>query len=640
MKIEMTLPMNEVLVHGGTAAGALPDEFGRFRIIRTLAFGGMAQILLAEESRAQRLVVIKRILPHYASNPEFVQFFIHEGRLGQRLRHKNLVETLEAGQVGEACYIALEYLRGQPAIELLRQAARARVELPLGAAVRIVADAARGLHHAHTAVDGEGKPLGVVHRDVTPHNLFLTTDGTTKVLDFGIAKAASQLHQTRTGTIKGKFAYLAPEQIRGDSIDRRVDVFALGIVLHELLTLRPLFRGANDAETLNRVLTLEIPAPEHVRRGVPPGLGAVALRALQRDRDRRLPSAEALADSIEAVAMAEGIDASPKVVADLLAELCPADDADDSSLREQTPPHGEKLNPPTTGSVPNLSAAVTTTGTGSSPGAAVDPQTEPAPPPEPIFELRHPKAVPALHLSDAIEPARERHRALAGRAALVVGAAAALALAATHIGSCAARLGQPRAVAPASHPSELAAPTAPPVKPMRPLSNGAQKTELAPPPLGVPGPAMELVPAGEASPEALLHVQIEGQPTYVVDGRTQRASSDGALHLTPGHHRVTVSSPLYAFPRTLEVDLRPRESVTRAIPRGHGSLRVAVTPWAEISVDGRVLGVTPLQPVELTEGAHQVALKNGDLGVVAKRHIIVSPNKETLLKLDLFGEKR
>ena len=331
----MSLPVNEVLVRGGTSPGALPDQFGRFRIIRTLAFGGMAQILLAEEPRLQRLVVIKRILPHYATNPDFVQFFIHEGRLGQRLRHPNLVETLEAGQVGDACYIALEYLRGQPCIELLRQAARARVELPLGAAVRIVADAARGLHHAHIAVDNEGKPLGVVHRDVTPHNLFLSTDGTTKVLDFGIAKAASQLHQTRTGTIKGKFAYLAPEQIRGEGIDRRVDVFALGIVLHELLTLRPLFRGGNDAETLNRVLTLEVQPPESVRRGVPPGLGAVALRALMRDRDRRLPSAEALADSIEAVAAAEGIDASPKCVADLLNELCPID-AMEESIRAST----------------------------------------------------------------------------------------------------------------------------------------------------------------------------------------------------------------------------------------------------------------------------------------------------------------
>src|SRR5439155_1651782 len=148
-----------------------------------------------------------------------------------------------------------------------------------------VADTARGLHYAHTACDDDGRPLGVVHRDVTPHNLFVCADGRTKVLDFGIAKAASQLHQTRAGTLKGKFAYLAPEQIRGQPIDKRVDVFALGIVLHELLTLKPLFRGRNDGETLQRVLELEVPPPEKVRAGVPPvgaalGSRGCGLRAL------------------------------------------------------------------------------------------------------------------------------------------------------------------------------------------------------------------------------------------------------------------------------------------------------------------------------------------------------------------------
>jgi len=645
----MSSPVNEVLVQGGPSAGALPDAFGRYRIIRTLAFGGMAQILLAEDVRAHRLVVIKRILPHYATNPDFVQFFIHEGRLGQRLRHPNLVETLEAGQVGDACYIALEYLQGQPAIELLRQAARARVELPLGAAVRIVADAARGLHHAHLACDNEGKPLNVVHRDVTPHNLFLTLSGATKVLDFGIAKAASQLHQTRTGTIKGKFAYLAPEQIRGESIDRRVDVFALGIVLHELLTLRPLFRGVNDAETLNRVLTLEVPAPELVRKGVPPGLGAVALRALQRDRDRRLPSAEALADSIEAVAMAEGIDASHKAVADLLAELCPSDPLEERAPvpHPPTPPEGQKLDPEESGLAAiagrSESSRVTTT------GPALDivddaPPTEPAPPPAPILdavvELRHPKAVPALHLSDvALDP--DRHRTVAARAALVVVAAAALAMVATHIGSCAARVGHAQALTPASRPAEVTAPASPAVKPMLPLAVPAP-TPASPRPQGelIAPPSTELVPAGESAGEAMLRVQVEGQANFVVDGRSQRVGSDGELHLSPGHHRVTVSSPMLAFPRTLEVDLRPREAATRAIVRGRGTLRVAVSPWAEVTVDGRVLGVTPLSPVDLAEGAHQVALKNGELGIVAKRHVIVTPDKETLLKLDLFGEKK
>jgi serine/threonine-protein kinase len=645
----MAVPDHEVLAtEGQPAPRALPDTFGRYRVIRTLAFGGMAQILLAEDARANRHVVIKRILPHYASNPEFVQFFIHEGRLGQRLRHQNLVETIEAGQVGDACYIALEYLRGQPAIELLRAAARARVELPLGVAVRIVADAARGLHHAHMACDNEGKPLGVVHRDVTPHNLFLCVDGTTKVLDFGIAKAASQLHQTRTGTIKGKFAYLAPEQIRGESIDRRVDVFALGIVLHELLTLRPLFRGANDAETLNRVLGLEVPAPEHVRKGVPPGLGAVALRALQRDRERRLPSAEALADSIEAVAEAEGIDTSPQRVAELLAELCPTDEL--GAISEPHAASGSRALSLSDGDA-GAEADVLDDSV-----VIEDPPTETAPlphalpnPPSGVLsELRHPKAVPALQLPDP-DADRHRQRRLAAQAAMLVAGLAVLAFGATHMGSCAGRVAGPQKMHASPRPTELTAPQAPAVQPLLPSqqrSPSPSPSRPSAPPLGEPSTTTSvsatpgLVPAGELSNEALLRVQVEGPATYVVDGRTERAGADGALHLLPGHHRVIVSAPTLAFPRALEVDLRARESATRVVPRGRGSLRVAVTPWAEVNIDGKAIGVTPLAPIELPEGAHSVALKNGDLGVVAKRRLVVSPDKETLLKLDLFGEKK
>ncbi len=297
--------------------------FGRYRLLGRLAWGGMAEILLARDLGSDELVVVKRILPQFASNREFVQLFIHEGRLGQRLKHPNLVRTLGSGQVHGSYYIALEYLRGGTAMALLRAATRRAMFLPLGLAVRVVADAARGLDCAHRATDHLGRPLHVVHRDVTPHNVLCCMDGPVKVLDFGIAKAASQLHRTRTGTIKGKLAYLAPEQVRSDTIDHRVDVFALGIVLYELLTMRPLFRGANDGETLDRVLNQEIVAPERIRRDVPPGLGAIALRALQRDRDRRLPTAAALADSLEAVAEMECIDATPEVVAAQVADLCP-----------------------------------------------------------------------------------------------------------------------------------------------------------------------------------------------------------------------------------------------------------------------------------------------------------------------------
>ena len=358
----------------------------------------------------------------------------------------------------------------------------------------------------------------------------------------------------------------------------------------------------------------------------------MALRALQRDRERRLPSAEALADSIEAVAIAEGIDASPKAVADLLAELCPADEV---PFRGDTPSDGEKLNPPSTGSVRSVATAS---------DAALAAMTEEANL-DPIIELRHPKAVAALQQSDAGVLARARHRALTGRAAMVVGAVAAMMLAATQLRTCMARLVEGQPMTTASRPAEPNATPASAREPMPPT--------LAPSPLGVPGlsvgvapeppmpkPMPELLPAGEAATEASLRVVVEGSATYVVDGRTERAGSDGNIHLSPGHHRITVSSTLLAFPRILEVDLRARESATRTIVRGRGSLRLAITPSAEVTVDGHLLGVTPLQPIDLGEGTHLVALHNGDLGVVVKRRVVVTPEKETLLELDLITEKQ
>jgi len=586
--------------------------FGRFRILRTLAFGGMAQILLARETRSGQLVVIKRILPHYAQNAEFVQFFIHEGRLGQRLIHPNIVQTIEAGQVEDNCYIALEYLRGQPAIELLRAAARAKVDVPLGVAVRIVADAARGLHHAHMACDAEGRPLNVVHRDVTPHNLYVCTDGNTKVLDFGIAKAASQLHHTRTGTIKGKFAYLAPEQIKGEGIDHRVDVFALGIVLHELLTLKPLFRGSNDAETLQKVLTLEVAAPEKVRPGVPPGLGAVALRALQRDRERRLPSALALADSIEAVAQAEGIDASAQAVARLLHRLFPnAEDLGELALPEDatsdSPSEGVPPTPPIgvesmDDAIPTMLNELPTVPVSLNPQAAGD-------------------------VASTFTNVRARRQTL--RAALLVAAAAVV------LGI--ALLWTTRQGPPATHPGQgHSREAAQEAEGQHPAAPPVEAVPALPRPEGAPPPVAALnMPA-----EATLRVQTDGAAAFLVDGQALKPAADGALHMSAGKHTVVVSSSNLAFPRTIAIDLKPKEAALRAVHGGKGQLRVAVTPWAEVMVDGRTLGVTPLQPSDLAEGPHTVVLKNGDLGVTTKRRIVVVPNKESVLRVDLFSEKK
>ncbi len=236
----------------------------------------------------------------------------------------------------------LELLQGRALIDVLRAASRQRKKIPLAVVIRIILDAARGLDYAHKLAGPDGLPLGIVHRDATPHNFFICQSGLTKVLDFGIAKAHTQQHRTKAGTVKGKFAYLAPEQIRGIAPDARLDVFALGIVLYELLTGAPLFRGGNDAETLSRVLTFDIPSPESVRDDVSPGLAAITLRALQRDRDRRLPSAAALADAIEAVADAQNISATATAVHAFVSSLFPNDateHAADSARARRTYEH-------------------------------------------------------------------------------------------------------------------------------------------------------------------------------------------------------------------------------------------------------------------------------------------------------------
>ena len=568
--------------------------FGRYRILRPLAAGGMAQILLAVNSSTGDRVVVKRILPHLAENPDFVRYFIHEGRLGQRMSHPNLVETLEAGQVGEVPYIALEYLRGKTAIDLLRAAAKQKREIPLGVAIRIVADAARGLHAAHTLQNEEGKPLSVIHRDVSPHNLFVCADGNTKVLDFGIAKAASQLHHTRTGTIKGKYAYLAPEQIRGEQIDHRVDVFALGIVLWELLTMKPLFRGKSDAEILQKVLTYDVPAPEQIRAGLPPGLGAVALRALQRDRERRLPSAQALADSIEAVAEAEGIDTSRSRVESTLKDLCPEvlEDLDSRELlvsadrRDSASASDENSETPAT--------KVTAT---------------PAP------------------LSDVVltnPPPRNRSTWVA------IGIAACLAIALIRVQS--ARNKDSIVLAARGASSSAATGSA-----GSPAAIGSALVPAAPAAATEKGPARSSDRPLERTAEAILRLKTDGPATsYSVDGKKYKPSSDGALHISPGRHRITVAASSLAEPRSFDVNLEPGAIESRTVHSGQGHLRLAITPWAEVSVDGKSLGVTPLKPVDLSEGTHTVTLKNDDLNVTSKQHVVVRPDRETLLKINLF----
>ncbi len=272
----------------------LPPKLGRYDVVSRVAMGGMAELLLgklAGPSGFERAVAIKRILPHYAQHPSFVQMFLDEGRLAARIGHPNVVQVHELGQEGEDLYLVMELLQGESAAGVLRRLHARNAQLPPELAVHIVASACAGLHAAHELKDASGKTLGLVHRDVSPQNLFVSYDGTVKVLDFGVAKAADRISQTEQGTIKGKLEYMSPEQARGSSIDRRSDVFSLGAVLHELLTRKRLFRRSNPGATWNAVCADPIPPPSSVVPGVPAALDAVCLRALERDPARRYATA-------------------------------------------------------------------------------------------------------------------------------------------------------------------------------------------------------------------------------------------------------------------------------------------------------------------------------------------------------------
>jgi hypothetical protein len=284
----------------------------------------MAEVFLARQrlgaELGERTVVVKRMHPHLADDAKFVRLFVREARLAALLQHPNIVQIHDVATLGGRAAIVMEHLRGIDALAALRWAAVRGRPMDPATATAIVEQAALGLDHAHHAVDDEDRPLGIVHRDVSPHNLFLTRQGVVKILDFGVAR--SRLEETGTGSVKGKLAYMAPEQVHHRPVDARADLFALGIVLWELLTARRLFRGGSPAETLHALLHGPVPAPSQFE-SVPPELDAVVLRALAREPTQRFPRGNELAAALARVRTELSDASGTALVARLVEEVSP-----------------------------------------------------------------------------------------------------------------------------------------------------------------------------------------------------------------------------------------------------------------------------------------------------------------------------
>ena len=286
----------------GPATG--PERFGKYEILRRIASGGMAEIYLARASGIEgfeKLVVLKRILPQYADDEEFVSMFLDEARLAATLHHSNVVQVYDIGAVDGQYFLTMEFLHGQDGRQLMKAVAQRGGALPLEHALSIVMSVCSGLHYAHDQVV-DGKPLGLVHRDVSPQNVLITYDGGVKLLDFGIAHATSRLTQTRGSSLKGKVAYMSPEQCGGFPLDRRSDVFSTAILLWELTTGRRLFTGDSDFEVMRKLREDDPPRPSAVSFAYPLALERIVLKGLKRNRDERYASAEEMLLDLEAFA--------------------------------------------------------------------------------------------------------------------------------------------------------------------------------------------------------------------------------------------------------------------------------------------------------------------------------------------------
>jgi serine/threonine protein kinase len=302
-------------------AATQTTHLGRYQVVKRLAAGGMADVLLARSDGIagfERHVVIKRIHAELLEEPRYVKMFLDEARLAASLHHHNIVQVNDIGEENGEYFFAMEYVHGEDARTLLVEASQRGELIPLEHVVTIIMAAASGLHHAHEQRGMDGAPLHIVHRDVSPANILVGYDGAVKVADFGIALAAHRAEQTQSGVLKGKVAYMSPEQCNCDPVDRRSDVFSLGIVLYELATVHPCFAGDNDFMTMSAIVGGKVEKPSSYRKDLPPQLEAIILKALARKASERYQNADELRRALEEFAASIQLRTSTSALADYM----------------------------------------------------------------------------------------------------------------------------------------------------------------------------------------------------------------------------------------------------------------------------------------------------------------------------------
>ena len=596
----------------------MTTPIGKYKLVRLIASGGMAEVYLARQAGAagfEKLVCLKRILPHLARDRQFVEMFLNEARLAAKLDHPNIVSIYDLGEANGNYFIAMEFIDG-PSLRAVAKRAHERGErLPIPEIVKIVAMAAGGLHYAHDLTDGEGKPLRLVHRDISPDNVLVHRNGAAKVVDFGIAKAANSSGATRTGTLKGKVAYMPPEQLRGDPLDRRADVFALGVVLYELLAGQRPWEGDSEVSLIGRIMTEEPRPLSTLRPDAPAGLAAVLDRALAKDREARYASCHDLQADLEALLVTMGQTISAARISDFA-----------KAYSDPVPAVDE-----TTGAaLQALEAEMNGTGQ----ARPVAPRRVPPP-------RREPRTVV---LPQAPKPDR---RGLAYGIAAFISVAAVGGAGGYVLLLRKAEAPVERVAVETAAPVPVATPKPPPPEkkeeaasaPDKPKAPDAEPAPAAPadsPPTPAPTPSVAPPAPGAASaltPQAAAAAPAIPAPTGPQTASPAPAAAAPAAAPAPPAKAPATAEPAPAAPR-------PRARKTPAVPTesapvvtAQGELVLLIRPWARVEVDGHEVGVTPLnEPLMLAAGEHIVRLTNPELNKDITRTVRIAPAGREVLK--------
>jgi serine/threonine protein kinase len=596
----------------------------------------MAEIFLAMEHKIEgvkRQVVVKRVLPQMLESDDFVTMFNDEARLATRFSHPNVAHVYNFGEVQGIYFLAMEFVDGLTVSRLVRLMKDQRIPIPM--TLRIMADACSGLHYAHEIKDDKDRCMGVVHRDVSPQNIMVSRTGVAKLLDFGVAHASTQVHHTAVGQLKGKLAYMSPEQFRGDGVDRRADVFAAGVVLYEMISGKPLFRRENEAATMH-ALIYEDP-PSVAEFGAPPELDEIIAKACAKDIEKRYQTSEDMQEAIEELAVATGQMVTGKMLGRFVEEgMAMVAEAKASAKRERTIPDLTPSHisiakfdhtPPQLSGLPvnpaNRPTPYAKPGRGPIPlpPPARPPQTPGGPPPLPqrsepppplptsvpqmspppvAFSLSGPyPSSPSITTPGPASDVATRER---GRG-LLIGLVGVLILVVLSIGGVLIWQLASEANGNDRHQASLGQNTA---GLTNPPTHDAGPTKAAIPTTTVDAGGGDVVPLsslGDASP--MLELTSPGDA-----GPNESADHDGEAENGED-----------------EEEQEPRE-------RQYGTLFVNTTPWSKVRAAGRDLGNTPVVGAKVPAGNLTLILVDGE-GNTIRHRVVVRPNQPSKVYINL-----